>query len=142
MIISVSYWVWRASTSNRAAPLSAGIFAGFRQPKTVVDERVELKQEQFVSYSFGLKTDSRVEIQVKAVPQHVDVILMKKEEADKLRQNSGRISGGEYKHMQALSSNQVHWMDKTEVLPKGEWSIIVMRSSEAATSLNVIVTVY
>lgn len=147
MIIGLSYWFWRASTSDRVAPPSAGIFAVFRQPKTVVKERVELKQGEFISYRFGLKTDARVEVQVNAQPQHVDVVIMTKEEADKLRQASGRLSAGEYTSAQALSSKQVHRMDKTEVLPKGEWTVFVFRPSDAllsreGTSVNITVTVY
>lgn len=147
IIVVVSYWFWRASKSSRVAPPSAGIFAAFRQPKTVIDERVELKQGQFIFYRFGLRTDARVEVQVNAEPQHVDVTIMTKEEADKLRQTSGRLSGGEYKYVQALSSKQVHRMDKTEVLPKGEWTVFVFRPSEAllsqeGTSVNITVTVY
>jgi hypothetical protein len=147
IIIGVSYWFWRASTSDRVAPPSAGIFAVFRQPKTVVNERVELKQGEFISYRFGLRTDSRVEVQVNAQPQHVDVMMMTKEEADRLRQTSGRPSGGEYTYVQALSSKQVHRMDKTEVLQKGEWTVFVSRPSEALlslerTSVNLTVTVY
>jgi zinc-ribbon domain len=147
MIIGVSYWFWRASTSDRVAPPSAGIFAVFRSPKTVVDERVELKQGEFISYRFGLRSDSRVEVQVNAQPQHVDVMIMTQEEADKLRPTSGRLSGGESAYVQALSSKQVHNMDKTEVLPKGEWTVFVFRPSEAPsfqekTSVNIIVTAY
>jgi hypothetical protein len=147
IIIGFSYWFWRASTNDRVAPPSAGFFAVFRQPRTVVDERVELKKGEFISYRFGLRTDARVEVQVNAQPQHVDVVIMTKEEADKLRQASGRLSGGEYTHVQALSSRQVHRMDKTEVLPKGEWAVFVFRPSEAllsreGTSVNITVTVY
>jgi hypothetical protein len=147
IIVGVSYWFWRASTSNRAAPPSAGLSAALRQPVKVVDEQVELKEGQFVSYFFALRTDARVQVQVNAQPKHVDVMLMTKEEADKFRQVSGSLFGGQYTYRQAFSSKQVLRMDKTEILPKGEWTIIVMRPSEAllfqkGTSLNIIVTVY
>jgi hypothetical protein len=147
IIIGASYWFWRASTSNRAAPPSAGFFAALRHPKKVVDERLELKEGQFVSYPFVLRTDARVEVEVIAQPKHVDVMLMTREEASKFRGISGRLSEGEFTYGQGLSSKQVHSMDKTEVLPKGEWTIIVFRPSEAllsreGTSVNIIVTVY
>jgi hypothetical protein len=72
---------------------------------------------------------------------------MRKEDADRLRQTPGRLSGGEYKYVEALSSKQVHRMDKTEVLPKGEWAVIVMQPSEALsfqerTSVSIVVTAY
>lgn len=147
IIIGISYWFWRASTSHRVAPPSAGFFAALRQPKKVVDERLELKEGQFVSYPFALRTDARVEVEVNAEPKHVDVMLMTREEASKFRGISGRLSEGEFAYGQGLSSKQVHRMDKTEVLPKGEWTIIVFRPSEAllsreGTSVNIIVTVY
>jgi hypothetical protein len=147
MIIGVSYWFWRASTSDRAAPPSAGIFAVFRSPRTVVDKRVELKPGEVISYRFSLKTDSRVEVQVSAQPQQVDVMTMTQEEAAKLRPALGRLSGGECAYVEGLSSQQVHNMDKTEVLPKGEWTVFVFRASEAVsfqekTSVNIIVTAY
>jgi hypothetical protein len=147
IIIGVFYWFWKASTSNRVAPLSAGLVAGLRSSQKVVDERIELKEGQSVGYSFTLKTDARVQVQVNAEPKHVDVMLMTKEEADKFRQISGKLFGGEYTYRQALSSKQVIRMDKTEVLPKGEWTIIVMRPLEAllfhkGTTVNIIVTLY
>jgi len=147
LIISVSYWFWRASTSDRAAPPSAGLLAALRPSKKAVDERLELNEGQFVSYSFTLKTDARVQVKVDAEPKHVDVMLMTKEESDRFRKVSGKLFGGEYTYRQALSSKHVLRMDKTEVLPKGEWTIIVMRPLEAlilqkATSVNIIVTAY
>jgi hypothetical protein len=147
IIIGVSYLFWRAATSNRAAPPSAGLFAALRQPKKVVDERLELEEGQFFYYSFTLRTDARVQVQVDAEPKHVDVMLMTKEEAEKFRQVSGSLFGGQYRYSQVLSSKQVLMMDKTEILPKGEWTIIVMRPSEGllfwkGTSVNIIVNVY
>jgi len=147
LILGIGYWLWRATTSDEAAPLSAGFFAAFRQPERVVNERAELKEGEFASYFFALRTDARVQVQVSAGPKNVDVMLMTKEEAERLRQSPDNLFGGRYTYREDLSSKQVHAMDRTEVLPKGEWTIVVMRPSEGllpekGTSVNIIVTTY
>ena len=141
------FWLWRSATSDRAAPPSAGLAGALRQPRKVIDERIELNEGRFVSYSFKLGTDTRVRVQVTAEPKNVDVMLMTKEEAEKFRQVSGNLFGGQYTYRQALSSKQILRMDKTEVVPEGEWSIVVMRPQESLlfqdkTSANVVVTAY
>ena len=140
-------WLWRSATSDRAAPPSAGLSGALRQPKKFVDERIELNEGQSMSYSFRLGTDSRVRVQVTAEPKNVDVMLMSKEDQEKFRQVAGKLFGGQYTYRQALSSQQILRMDKTEVVPEGEWSIVVMRPQESLlfrdkTSANVVVTVY
>jgi hypothetical protein len=98
-------------------------------------------------YTFRLVTDSRVRVQVAAEPKNVDVMLMTKEDQEKFRQAAGKLFGGQYTYRQALSSQQILRMDKTEVVPQGEWSIVVMRPAESLlfqeqTKANVVVTVY
>jgi hypothetical protein len=96
-ILGVFFWIWRASTSNQAAPPSAGLAAAFRQPHKVVDEKIALNEGQSVSYSFTLRDDARVQVRVNAAPKYVDVMLMTKDEYDKFRRVSGRLFGGQYK---------------------------------------------
>lgn len=141
------FWFWRSATSDRAATPSAGLSGALRQPKKLVDERIELNEGQSMSYSFRLGTDSRVRVQVTAEPKNVDVMLMSKEDQEKFRQVAGKLFGGQYTYRQALSSEKILQMDKTEVVPEGEWSIVVMRPQESLlfqdkTTANVIVTVY
>lgn len=141
------FWFWRSATSDRAAPPSAGLSGALRQPKKLVDERIELNEGQSMSYSFRLGTDSRVRVQVTAEPKNVDVMLMSKEDQEKFRQVAGKLFGGQYTYRQALSSEKILQMDKTEVVPEGEWSIVVLRPQESLlfqdkTTANVIVTVY
>ncbi len=140
-------WLWRAATSEKAAPTSAGPAASLRQPKKLVDERIQLKEGQYIIYSFVLYTDSRVQVQIAAEPKHVDVMLMTKAEAEKFRDVTGNLFGGKYTYRQALSGRLVLKMDKTEILPQGEWSIVVMRPSETLlfgkeTAATVTVTAY
>jgi hypothetical protein len=144
---AVIFWLWRSATSERAAPPSAGLSGALRQPKKVVDERIELNEGQSMSYSFRLGTDARVRVQVTAEPKNVDVMLMSKEEQEKFHQVMGKLFGGQYTYRQALSSKLILRMDKTEVVPVGEWSIVVMRPQESLllhekTTANIVVTVY
>ena len=148
LIVGISFWYWRASTNIRVAPPSAGLSGLIRQPQKLVDERMELKEGQFFSSSFTLKSDARVQVQVDAAPKNVDVMLMTKEQYGKFQDvSSGNITGGQYTFKQGLSSKQVLQTDKTELLTAGDWVIVVMRPKEAllfqdATSANVAVTVY
>lgn len=68
--------IYRASTSEVAAPPSAGLAAALRKPKKVVSERVSLKEGQSMMYSFELLSDARVQVEVEADPKNVDVMLM------------------------------------------------------------------
>lgn len=147
IVIGIIFWLWRSATNDRSAPPSAGLSGALRQPKKLVDERIELNEGQSMFYSFRLATDSRVRVQVTAEPKNVDVMLMSKEDQEKFRQVAGKLFGGQYTYRQALSSQQILRMDKTEVVPEGEWSIVVMRPQESLlfrdkTSANVVVTVY
>lgn len=142
-----AWGTWRAMRSNEAAPLSAGIGAALRQPRKLVNERVQLNEGQYVQYSFALNSDARVQVQVTAQPKQVDVMLMTRADAEKFRAVASKLFGGEYTYRQALSGMSVLRMDKTEVLPNGEWWIIVRRPSEAilfqeATAVEIIVTAY
>ena len=144
---AVIFWLWRSATSDRAAPPSAGLSGALRQPDKLVDERIELNEGQSTFYSFRLRTDARVRVQVTAEPKNVDVMLMSKEDQEKFRQVAGKLFGGQYTYRQALSSKQILRMDKTEVVPEGEWSIVVMRPQESLllrekTTANIVVTVY
>ena len=131
LIVGISFWFWRASTNNRSAPPSAGFAGIFRQPQKLVDERIELKEGQLFTSSFTLKNDARVQVKVDAGPKTVDVMLMTKEEHEKFKQDSGNIFDEQYTFKQRLSSKHILQMDKTEILPVGDWVIIVTRPREA-----------
>ena len=106
-----------------------------------------MKEGQHVSYAFGLETDSRVHVRVIATADALDVMLMPKTEEEKFRQAGGSLFGGRYTCRQDLSSTQVGWLDKTEVVTKGERTLVVMRPKEASpgkegASAEIAVTVY
>lgn len=146
-ILGAAWWIWQAATSDTKAPFSAGLSAAFREPRTVADGRVALKAGQHVSYAFGLETDSRVHVRVTALAAPVEMMLMPKAEAERFRNAAGDLFGGAYSGFRAFSSKQVGLMDKTEVVPKGEWSLVVVRPKDASpdkeeASTEIAVTVY
>ena len=131
-VLGAAWWIWQAATSEKKAPFSAGLTAAFRDPMKVADERVALKEGQHVSYAFALETDSRVHVRVIATGDALDVMLMPKTEAERFRQAGGSLFGGGYAGRPDLSSRQVGWLDKTEVVTKGEWALVVMRPKETS----------
>ena len=146
-VLGAAWWIWQAATSDKKAPFSAGLAAAFREPRKVADTREALKGGQHVSYAFGLETDSRVHVRVIAMADAVEVMLMPKTEAERFRNAEGNLFGGGYTCFEALSSRQVGWLDKTEVVPKGEWSLVVMRPKAASPGkegapADIAVTVY
>src|SRR5262245_3309393 len=118
-----------------------------RQPKVVVDERVALNEGQSLIYRFVLKSASRVEVEVNAQPKQVSVMLMSDADAESFRKANQMVFGGQFSMRQAVSSENILSMNKTEILPQGAWSIVVMRPLEAilfgeSTTAQIKVTVY
>jgi hypothetical protein len=98
-------------------------------------------------YWFSLPTQARVQVQVTSQPKNVSVMLMTDTDAAEFRKASQKLFGGQYSYRQALSGQNILRMDKTEILPQGNWSIVVMRPSEAilfreSTNAEVKVTVF
>ncbi len=145
-VVGGGWWIWQAMTSDTKAPFSAGLTAAFREPRKVADERITLKAGQHVSYPFALETDARVHVRITAVADPVDMMLMSRADAEKFRGAGGNLLGG-YSGFPALSSRQVGMLDKTEVVPKGEWSLVLLRpkdtpSPKPEAAADVAVTVY
>lgn len=139
--------IWRAFTSDSAAPVTAGLLGLIRQPMKVVEKKVELEEGMSHIYSFTLPSDARVQVQLSADPRPVDLLLMTAEDATKFRAASSKLFGGKYAYRQALSSKHVLQMDETEKLPAGDWAIVVARPQEAVlfgerTIADISVTAY
>ncbi len=146
-VLGGAYWVWQAATSVKKAPFSAGLAAAFRDARKIADERLALKPGQHVSYAFGLDTDSRVHVRIVAVSDPVDTMLMSKPDADRFLHAAGDLFAGGYSGQPAFSSKQVGMLDKTEIVPKGEWVLVVVRprdggSGAPGSSTEVALTVY
>lgn len=132
-VLGAGWWIWQATTSDKKAPFSAGFTAAFREPRKIAEERVALKPGQHVSYAFGLETDSRVNLRITAVTSPVAMMLMSKADAERFRTAGGDLFGGAYSGFPALTSTQVGMLEKTEVVTKGEWTLVVMRPKGGAT---------
>lgn len=147
-IIAVTvFYIYRAATSDRAAPLSAGLAGALRQPKKIVSDRFSLKEGQAQMFGFNLSRDARVEVNVEASPKNVDVMLMTADDLERFRQAQGKLFGGQYTYRQALSRQATMRMHQTETLPLGSWAIVVQRPQEALifgheTTVSIDVTVY
>ncbi len=147
ILLGGGFLYWRATTSQSAAPPSAGLAGALRESQTVVREKTELNEGAYKVYSFSLSSDSRIHVKVGADPQPVDVMLMGNDEAQKFSRVQGQLFGGQYTYRQALSSKHVLSMDKTEVLPRGSWAIVLLRPREhvlfqKSTAVNVVITAF
>jgi len=146
ILVGGFFWV-RAGSNNRTAPPSAGIADQLRQPQVIVSEAVSLKEGESKMYTFTLNTDARVQVQVEASPKKVDVMLMTVADLETFKKAMGKLFGGKFSHRQTLSSEGVVKMDQTDVVPAGQWAVVVMRPAEALlfgkeTKATVSVTVY
>ncbi len=145
-VLAAGWYVWQSMTSDRKAPFSAGFSAAFREPRTIADERPSLKAGQNVMYAFALHTDSRVHVRVTAVTGPVDTMLLSKADAERFRSAGAELFGGGYSGHLAFSETQVGMLDKTDVVKKGEWALVVMRPKGAAgresAPTEIAVTVY
>ena len=134
VVLAAGWWIWQATTSNQRAPFSAGLSGAFRESRTVVDERQTLKAGQHLAYDLALQTDSRVHVRVTAMAAPVDMMLMSKQDGRQFLNAGGELFGGGYAGHAAFSEAQVGMMDKTEVVKKGDWTLVVMRPKGGATS--------
>ena len=135
---------WRAAHSDTVALPSAGLAGSISPARELVNEAVELNEGQYQYYSFQLKRDSRVQVKVEAAPKHVDVMLMTPSQAELFRDMS---PGETFHYKEALHGDQVIRFDETEIIPEGEWVIVVFRPLEniwspQSTVADIEITVY
>ena len=141
------FWRWGANNSDKAVPAAAALAAPTSPPEKVVHERNQLQEGQSAAYSFTLNSDARVHLEVTATPKPVDVLLMSSDEAIKFRESQKKVFGGDYAYRQTLSALHILTMDKTDILPQGNWVIVVVRPQETIlfrkdTAASMILTIY
>ena len=147
LLLGGTFWLYRANTSDTAAPFSAGPGAAFRSARKLVSERISLEEGQAMMYSFSLESDARVQVSVDSNSKAVDVMLMTASDLEKYREVRGKLFGGEFSYRKALSREGVLRMNETEVIPVGRWAIVVQFPETSVvfmdtTAVSVDVTAY
>ncbi len=120
--------------------------SALRETQVMVNETVVLKEGNAKYYTFHLRTDSAVSVEVTASPKSVDVMLMTQEDVASWKEARGNLFGGKYACRQALSAQGVTHMAQSDTLNSGQWTIVVQRPQESAligddTSASIRVTV-
>lgn len=144
---AVGYYVVRAANSDEAAPPSAGLAGALRPSQELLDTSYEIDEGGYFFQSFELLTDARVQLEVYARPESVDVMLMTPSDFENYREVQQDLSGGKFTYRSSLSSKEVVRFDQTEILPKGEYVIVIARPIEnvlfpQSTTTDITVTVY
>jgi hypothetical protein len=147
IVVFAGYLFYAQSAHRRPDNPAAGLKSVFREPEKVVSERVGLKEGEARMYGFTLRSGAKVEVKVTARPKNVDVMLMTAEDLAKFKAAHGKLLGGKYTYREALSRKGILSMTESDVLPAGEWTIVVQRPQESAlfgddTAASVDVTVY
>ncbi len=144
-ILVIAFLVWRAISSDEAAPLTAGVEGVFRPSQILVDSSHEIDEGEYVHHSFELLTDARVQVVVNSRPETIDVMLMTPAGFERYR--IAVEEGGPFTYLEALSEKKVHKFDQTEILSEGKWTIVVTRPIEdrgapKSTFMTIAITVY
>jgi hypothetical protein len=153
VVIGLEFLIFRrpgANDRDKGAPAVAAFAAPMSPPQNVVHQRNQLKEGQSATYSFFLVQDARVRIEITATPKPVDVMVMTSDEAAKFQEGQGKffafLAPG-YTFRQTLSAQDVVTLDKTDILPRGNWVIVITRPREAIffkkdTAASTILTIY
>ena len=131
--------------SDEAAPPDAGLAGAIRPAQELLDSSRELGEGQYIFQSFELLSAARVHVEIYAAPEPVNVMLMTPSDLDGYRE--ALRAGGGYTYRQALSEKEVIRFDQTEILPEGEWTVVVERPLESllspqSTTVDITITVY
>ena len=153
VLIGLEFLVfWRRGANNRdkAAPSAATFVAPGSPPQSVLHQRNQLKEGESATHSFFLAQNARVHIEITATPKPVDVMVMTSDEAAKFQQGQGKFFAflaPEYTYRQTLSAQDVSTMDRSDILPPGNWVIVITLPRQAVffkkdTAVSTILTIY
>lgn len=109
----------------------SSLAGALRGPETIFNETVEVEEGGARGYGFMLPTSRRVDVEVKASPKKVNVMLMTEAQWEKYQKVKGNLFGGEYEFKQALSHTDVLAWTGTDILPAGQWRVVIERPREA-----------
>jgi hypothetical protein len=96
-------------------------------PETIVNESRLLDEGEAMGYSFTLPTQRRVEVSIQASPKPVNVMLMRPDQWQEYQRVKGKLFGGRFTYVDALSAQGVTTFSNTTMLPEGSWAIVVER---------------
>jgi hypothetical protein len=146
LLCGAGYLAYRANSGPAGSISPAGSPPVFRQPEKVVSERIGLKEGEARMYTFTLRSAAKVEVKINAGPKNVDVMLMTAADLASYKKAHGKLFGGRYTYRQALSRQGVLEMAESDMLPPGEWAIVIQRPNESLfgqdTAASIGVTVY
>ena len=145
LLIVLLFVLWLENANNRGGGALASLIPP--QPVKLVNESIQLNEGQSMIYPFTLNRNAKVQVQINAEPKDVDVMLMTAVQAQRFKDVSGNLFGGDYTYTQELSGQHILTMDRTATLSPGEWSIVVMRPVEAilfhdTTAVQTVLTAY
>ncbi|WP_216669826.1 hypothetical protein [Corallococcus exiguus] len=124
VLLGLLFIVYKMKTGSSLA-------GALRGPQTIVSETVVLKEGEAKGYGFVVPSDLRVEVKVTAGPQPVNVMLMTEAQWKKYVSLKGKLFGGTFEYKQALSKQSVLRMSESDVLPAGQYRVVVERPQEA-----------
>ena len=100
-------------------------------PETIVDEQVRLDEGDAKIYSFSLSADRRLRVEVHASPKNVNVVFMTADAYSEYSRARGKLLGGKYHYLPALSSSSVLDAQQEALVSSGTYYVVVERPSEA-----------
>jgi hypothetical protein len=113
-------------------------------PEKIFDETVRLDEGDARSYSFTVSSSRRIHVSLHASPKRVNVILMTASDFDEYKRARGKLFGGGYHYLRAISAKGVLDAEQEDVLPSGTYHVIVERPRDSivltdATSAHVVI---
>ncbi|HEY2384929.1 MAG TPA: hypothetical protein VGK48_27455 [Terriglobia bacterium] len=152
VVIALEFLIFgRPGANNRRQDIPAAAFATpTSPPQDVIHQRSQIKEGDSATRAFFLDKDSRVRIEITATPRPVDVMIMTGDEAAKFREGEGKFFAflaPEYTYQKSLSAQDVMTMDKTDILPQGNWVLVIAHPREAVffkkdTVVSTVLTIY
>lgn len=100
-------------------------------PETIFDETYTLDEGQGRTYSFSFVQDRRIHVSVRAQPKRVNVLLMNDSDFAEYTRARGKLLGGEYHYIPALSATGVTDTEREALLPAGRYTVVVERPNDS-----------
>ena len=97
-----------------------------KQPVTIIDESIDLKDTQYMNYYFSLKQDAKVSLSCKVIKGlAINVYLMDDKCFTEYKEAKESLSGGEYHYKKAISEQNIRSFENSAILPAGKHYVIL-----------------